>query len=163
MRICVYPGSFDPFTNGHLDLTQRALEVFDRVVVGVLHNSDKRAHFSLEERVAMIERCLREAGIDDRCGVVSFSGLTIEFARQQGAVAILRGLRAVMDFEYEWQLALMNRKMAPDIDTIFFMAENAHAFVSSSVVRELAKYGRDISDFVPAAIAGDVQEAFREK
>ncbi len=159
MRTAVYPGSFDPFTNGHVDVLERALAIFDKVVVGVLANPDKRQPlFSVVERVDMIREALDH---DHRVEVTSFTGLTVDFARQAGAETIVRGLRAYSDFDAELQLALMNRKLAPDVHTIFLMASFAHIYVSSSILKDIASHGRDVSEFVPPAVARRLKEKLR--
>jgi len=149
-RRIVYPGTFDPVTNGHADLVHRAARLFDRVIVAVAEHSGKRPCFSLEERVTMASRAL--AGIEG-VEVRPFSGLLVEFVRDCGAQAILRGLRAVSDFEYEFQLASMNRQLAPEIETLFLTPAEQYAFVSSSLVREVARLGGDVSAFVHPEVA----------
>ena len=149
MRNAIYPGSFDPPTYGHLDVIKRASTLFDKVIVSVLNNSAKTPLFSAEERVNM----LREAVCDlPNVEVRSFEGLTIEFAKECNACAIVRGLRAVTDFEYELQLAQVNKVMAPTIETVLLTTALEYAFLSSTVVREFASYGSDISKFVPPSI-----------
>ena len=158
MKIAVYPGSFDPFTNGHLDVLERGLTLFDQVVIGVLANPDKRQPlFTVEERVEMIRESAQHNG---RVEVEAFTGLTVEFGRRKGASAILRGLRAYSDFDAELQLALMNRKLAPDLITIFLPSSFAHIFVSSSILKDIATYGRDVGEFVPPAVARRLKEKF---
>ena len=149
-RRIVYPGTFDPVTNGHADLVQRAARLFDRVIVAVAEHSGKQPCFSLEERVSMAATAL--AGIEG-VEVRPFSGLLVEFVRDCGAQAILRGLRAVSDFEYEFQLASMNRQLAPEIETLFLTPAEQYAFVSSSLVREVARLGGDVSAFVHPEVA----------
>jgi pantetheine-phosphate adenylyltransferase len=157
-KVAVYPGSFDPFTNGHLDVLERGLIVFDQVVVGVLANPDKRQPlFTVEERVEMIRESVPEGG---RVGVEAFTGLTVDFGRNKGAVAILRGLRAYSDFDMELQLALMNRKLAPDLITIFLPSSFAHIYQSSSLLKDIASHGRDVGEFVPPAVARRLKEKF---
>ena len=158
MKIAVYPGSFDPFTNGHLDVLERGLIVFDQVVVGVLANPDKRQPlFTVEERVEMIRESVPA---DGRVVVESFKGLTVDFGHAKGAVAILRGLRAYSDFDMELQLALMNRKLAPDLITIFLPSSFAHIYQSSSLLKDIASHGRDVGEFVPPAVARSLKEKF---
>lgn len=153
MRIAVYPGSFDPITLGHLDVIRRATEVFDRLVVAVLINPRKVPAHSGDVRVAVIREAVKEAGLDvqDRVQVQTFDGLTVELARAAGARHIVRGLRAISDFESELQMAHLNHRLAPDVDTVFFMTGIEHAYLSSSLVREIASFGGDVSGMVPAA------------
>jgi pantetheine-phosphate adenylyltransferase len=152
MSIAVYPGSFDPITNGHLDIVERASAVFDRLVVAVLENPKKAPLLSVDERIAVIRAALAAAGADaDRVEVAAFDGLTVEFARSRGATAIVRGLRAISDFESEMQLAHNNRVLAPGIDTVFFMTSAENSYVSSSLVKEIASFGGDVSGMIPTA------------
>lgn len=159
MKIGIYPGSFDPFTVGHLDILLRAKKIFDRVIVGVLENSAKSPAFSLDQRVDFIRRSAKEANVD--CEVVRFSGLLVDFAQRCNATAIVRGLRAVTDFEYEMQMASMNKKLAPDVETIFLMTSTKHSYLSASIVRELGRWGGCIDGFVAPSILCDVREALR--
>jgi pantetheine-phosphate adenylyltransferase len=152
MSIAVYPGSFDPITNGHVDVIRRASAVFDQVIVAVLENPRKSPLLSTEVRIAAIEQAVGDAGLDGgRTSVESFDGLTVEFGRAREAGFIVRGLRAVSDFETEMQLAHNNRVLAPAIDTVFFMTSAANSYVSSSLVKEIASFGGDVSRMVPAA------------
>ena len=152
MSVAVYPGSFDPITNGHLDIVERAMNVFDRVVIGVLANPRKTSLLGVEERIRIIRAALEETGSPpDRIDVTSFHGLTIDFCRAQRASAIVRGLRAISDFESEMQLAHNNRVLAPEVDTVFFMTSVANGYVSSSLVKEIATFGGDVSSMVPSA------------
>lgn len=148
-RVAIYPGTFDPMTNGHTDLIQRALPLFDRIIVAVAARSGKTPVFSHEERLNLARTVLADM---PNVEVVGFDCLLVDFARQQGAKVILRGLRAVSDFEYEFQLAGMNRKMAPDIETMFLMPCEQYAFISSTLVKEVAALGGDISSFVHPAV-----------
>ena len=158
-KIAVYPGSFDPFTNGHLDVVDRALGIFDRVIVAVAANPDKRQPlFTVEERIKLIEESLKGR---DRVEVTSFTGLTVEFARSRGATTLVKGLRAYSDFDAELQQALMNRKLAPDIHTVFLMSGFAHIFVSSSILKDIASYGGKVDDLVPPPIAKALKEKYR--
>ena len=154
MRIALYPGSFDPVTNGHLDVLQRALAVFDQVVVAVLANPRKSPLLPTETRVVVLETAIRDAGIDgDQASVATFDGLTVEAAHAHGARWIVRGLRAISDFEVEMQLAHNNRVLADDVDSVFFMTATENGYVSSSLVKEIASFGGDVSGMVPPAAA----------
>ncbi len=150
MRVAVYPGSFDPVTNGHLDVVRRARVVFDTLVVAVIVNPRKQAMLSPDERVAAIRESLEEADLADGVEVATFDGLTVQFCRTRNARWMVRGLRAIADFETEMQLAHNNRKLAPEVDTVFFMTSLEHGYVSSSLVKEIARYGGDVSEMVPA-------------
>jgi pantetheine-phosphate adenylyltransferase len=154
MPLAVYPGTFDPITLGHLDVVQRALGIFDRLVVGVLVNPRKQPSQAADERAAIIREALDEALGDDaaRVDVTTFDGLTVDLARRAGAGFIVRGLRAVSDFESELQMAHLNRRQAPGVDTVFFMTGIEHAYLSSSLVREIAAFGGDVSAMVPPAV-----------
>ncbi len=148
-RIALYPGSFDPLTNGHLDILSRARRLADRVVVAILENDVKTPLFSVAERIEMIREI---TGDDGSTPVRSFSGLLVDFAREAGATLIVRGLRAVSDYEYELQMALMNRRLNPSIETVFLMAKEEYSYVSSRLVKEVAKLGGDISGLVPPLV-----------
>ena len=153
MKTAVYPGSFDPFTLGHLDVLERATAIFDKVVVAVLENPAKTPLFSVEERIEMIRESMAANG-NDKVEVAAFDGLTVEFAQEVGATSIVRGLRAGSDFESEFQMALMNRKLAPDITTVFLMTSFANVFLSSSLIKEVARLGGDVGFAVPPSVAG---------
>ncbi|HIU66446.1 MAG TPA: pantetheine-phosphate adenylyltransferase [Candidatus Caccomorpha excrementavium] len=157
MRIGIYPGSFDPVTLGHLDIITRATRLVDLLVIGVLKNSSKKALFSAQERVELLERATK--GISG-VTVESYDGLLVEFARNRGASVIVRGLRAVTDFEYELQLAQTNHKLNPFVDTVFLTTSVDYAYLSSSIVREIASYGGDISQFVPANIIETIYKKY---
>jgi pantetheine-phosphate adenylyltransferase len=150
--IAVYPGSFDPITNGHLDIVARAAAVFDTLIVAVLANPRKAPLLDVEQRIRVIEAALADAGHPaGQFEIVSFDGLTVDLCRTRGASAIVRGLRAISDFETEMQLAHNNRVLAPDVDTVFFMTSVANGYVSSSLVKEIASFGGDVSAMIPAA------------
>jgi pantetheine-phosphate adenylyltransferase len=152
VKVAVYPGSFDPVTNGHLDIVQRALTVFDRVVVAVLQNPRKAPLLDAPTRVRVLREALDAAGMPaGRADVATFDGLTVDAVRAHDANSIVRGLRAISDFEAEMQLAHNNRALAPDIDTVFFMTAVEHGYVSSSLVKEIAEFGGDVSEMVPPA------------
>lgn len=157
MRIAVYPGSFDPVTLGHMDIISRSSKLFDKLIVGVLVNSSKVPLFSAEERVNMIKGVVSEY---HNVEVRSFDGLLVEFARLCKATAVVRGLRAVTDFEYELQMSQTNHIIAPDIDTIFLTTNLNYAYLSSSVVKEVARYGGDISKFVAPEVRRQVLEKY---
>jgi pantetheine-phosphate adenylyltransferase len=157
-RRALYPGSFDPFTNGHLDVLERALEIFDAVTVAIAANPEKRQPlFTVAERVEMIEESVAEL---PGAAVTSYTGLTVDFARAQGMRGLIRGLRAYSDFDGELQQALMNRKLAPEVHTVFLMSSFAHIFVSSSILKDVATYGRDLDEFVPPPVAKRLKEKF---
>ena len=156
MKIAVYPGSFDPITYGHLDVVARAAAVFDRVIVGVLVNPHKATPaLPTEERVGVIREAIDEccADVAARIDVELFDGLTVDFCRRRKATFVVRGLRAISDFESELQMAHTNRKLAPEVDTVFFMTALEHSYVSSSLVKEIATFGGDVSQMVPPAAA----------
>ncbi|MGD2020360.1 MAG: pantetheine-phosphate adenylyltransferase [Thiohalocapsa sp.] len=157
MRSVVYPGTFDPITNGHTDLVARAAHLCDRVVVAVARETDKSTTFDTDERVALACEVCRGVG---NVEVVAFSGLLVEFARQMQVHVIMRGLRAVSDFEYEFQLAGMNRRMAPDIETLFLTPAEQYAYISSSLVKQIARLGGDVSAFVPPAVHAALRKRF---
>jgi len=155
-RVAIYPGSFDPLTNGHLDVVQRAAKLFDLVIVAVAQNESKQPLFTLSERVALVEKSVAHL---PNVQADSFSCLLVEYAAAQKAQAIVRGLRAVSDFEFEFQLALMNRKLDENIETIFMMPKDTYTFLSSHIVKEIARLGGDVGSFVPP----NVQPALLEK
>jgi pantetheine-phosphate adenylyltransferase len=159
-RIAVYPGSFDPITNGHLDVVRRAARVFDRVVIAVLGNPRKQPLLSADRRVEVIRAVVAaEPDLAARVEVRTFDGLTVTFCHEVGAGFLVRGLRAIADFETELQLAHNNHQLAPDIDTVFFMTSLEHGFISSSLVKEIALFGGDVSAMVPAAALAALREA----
>jgi pantetheine-phosphate adenylyltransferase len=150
-RIAVFPGSFDPMTNAHLDVARRASGLFDQLVIGVLNNTKKEPLFSIEQRVALIRECVTDLGA--HVSVEAFDGLTVHFARNHGAGFIVRGLRAVSDFEAELQMALTNRKLAPEVDTTFLMTALEYGYVSSSLAKEVARFGGDVTPMLPGPVA----------
>jgi len=149
MRTAIYPGSFDPITNGHLDVLQRATKLFDRVIVAVAESESKNPLFTLEERVQMVARSIRRLPSVE---ADSFEGLLVTYVERRNAQAVVRGLRAVSDFEFEFQLALVNRKLNERIETIFMMPKDTYTFLSSRIVKEVARFGGDVSSFVPAHV-----------
>ncbi len=158
-RIAVYPGTFDPVTNGHIDLVERSRTIFDVVIVAVAENPKKTPLFSLEERIAMLKRVTAK-----RKNVVieGFDGLLVDYVRQKKAVGIIRGLRAVSDFEYEMQMALMNRRLDSAIETVFLMPNEEYSFITSTIVKEAASYGGDISSLVPRVVAEKLKKKFKK-
>lgn len=158
MRIAVYPGSFDPITNGHLDIIERASRVYDKLVVGVLNNKSKNPLFSTEERVAMIKTV---TGHIPNVEVDSFSGLMVDFAKSKGAIAIVKGLRTVADFEYEFQMALLNKALNPEYETMFLMTDTKYSYISSSMVKELAGFHGDLTGLVPCGIIETIKEKYK--
>ncbi len=158
-NIGIYAGSFDPITLGHLDIIRRAADVVDLLIIAVLNNSSKVPAFTVEERVDMIRKVTKDIPNVD---VQSFSGLTVDFAREQGAKVLVRGLRAVTDFEYELQIAQLNHKLNPEVDTIFFTTSVEYSYLSSSIVREIAGYGGDITQFVPAEVVTNVYDKLKK-
>jgi pantetheine-phosphate adenylyltransferase len=161
MTTALYPGSFDPITFGHIDVIGRAAPMFDRLVIGVLINPRKSPMFNLDERIEVIREALRDELPDHsaRIDVAGFDGLTVDFAKQIGAEFVVRGLRAVSDFESEMQMAHTNRKLAPAVDTVFFMTALEHAYLSSSMVKEIALFGGDVGQMVPGAVVRRLGEA----
>lgn len=157
MRKAIYPGSFDPVTNGHLDVIERARKLFDEVIVAVAHNDEKQPLFSLKERLDLLGET---AGEIDNVRIVQFKGLLVDFARAQKAGAVIRGLRAVSDFEFEFQMALMNRKLDAAVETIFLMPKEEYTYLSSRIVKEIARLGGDISSFVPTCVAKALNRKF---
>jgi pantetheine-phosphate adenylyltransferase len=155
MQAAIYPGSFDPITNGHLDVVRRALSLVNRVVVGVIYNPEKNPLFSLEERMDLIRTLFKD---EPRVEVASFSGLLIDFARLQNVYTIIRGLRAVSDFDYEFQMAITNRHLCPKLDTVFLMTDVDYSYLSSSLVKQVARFGGDVSSFVPMEIELKLKE-----
>ena len=160
MKIAVYPGTFDPITNGHIDIIRRTLRVFDRVVIAVAPNPKKTPLFDLKERIFMIEEATR--GIKN-IEIEPFEGLLVDYVKERGADAIIRGLRAVSDFEYELQMALMNRKLSDTIETVFLMPSEEYSYLTSSIVKEVASYGGNVKDLVPSIVARRLSELFKRR
>jgi pantetheine-phosphate adenylyltransferase len=158
MRTAIYPGSFDPLTNGHLDVLQRATKLFDRVIVAIARNESKNPLFSLEERLALMKPAIAPMK-NVRADI--FEGLLVEYATQQKAQAIIRGLRAISDFEFEFQMALMNRKLEENIETIFMTPREAYTFLSSRIVKEIARLGGDVRPFVPPHVAAALKKKLK--
>lgn len=161
MRTCVYPGSFDPFTVGHQEVLAHAARMFEKVYVSVLNNAAKSPVFSVEERVDMIRTMVEAAGMDNVV-TTHFEGLLVDYAHQIGAGYIIRGLRATMDFEYEFQINALNRHLAPDVETVYFMASPEHSFLSSSVIREIGSMGGSIQGLVPESIQNIIAERLKK-
>lgn len=157
MKIAVYPGSFDPMTNGHVDLIRRGTALFDRIIVGVLQNEDKEPLFRSEERVAMVKEALHDL---PTVQVQAFSGLLVNFMKTTHANVVVRGLRAVSDFEYEFQMALMNRELSPVVETIFMMPAVEYTYVSSRLVKEVCRLGGDVTRLVPSNVLVKLRERF---
>ncbi len=150
MKRAIYPGSFDPVTNGHIDIVGRARKLFDEVIVAVAHNDEKQPMFTLQERLDLLRGTV---GQIDNVRIAHFDGLLVDFARTEEAGAVIRGLRAISDFEFEFQMALMNRKLESNVETIFLMPKEDYTYLSSRIVKEIARLGGDVSAFVPGAVA----------
>jgi pantetheine-phosphate adenylyltransferase len=148
-RVAIYPGSFDPLTNGHVDIITRGAAIFDRIIVAILHNREKSPLFSVDERVEMARQVFAH---EPKVAVRTFGGLLVEFARQQGAQVIVRGLRAISDFEYEFQMALMNRRLVPELETVFMMPAESYTYISSRLIREVFALGGPIAGLVPEIV-----------
>ena len=160
MKIAIYPGSFDPITNGHVDILKRAAAVFDKVIIAVSINSQKVPLFSIEERVELAQKIFCDY---KNVEVATFSGLLAEYAKQVGAKTIIKGLRAVSDFEYEFQMAHMNKKINPNVETMFMMSNQKYSYLSSSIVKEVGKLGGDLTDLVPEQIIDEIYKRLRRK
>lgn len=152
-RIAIYPGSFDPVTNGHLDVMERATRLFDEVIIAVAGNSDKHPLFTMEERKMMVYDAVKHL---PNVRIDGFDGLLVDYAKKNGACALVRGLRAVSDFEFEFQMALMNRQISPEIETIFLMPKDTYTYLSSRIIKEIARLGGDISAFVPVHVRKEI-------
>ncbi len=157
LGIAIYPGTFDPLTNGHCGIVHRGAELFENIIVAVAADTSKKTLFSLDERVALARQSFADT---PNVLVEPFEGLTVEFARQKNACALLRGLRAVSDFEYEFQLALMNRKLCPDVETVFLMTDFSWMYISSTIIKSVASLGGDVTTLVPAPVAEALKKAY---
>jgi len=158
MRIGIFPGTFDPVTEGHLDIIRRSRRILDRVIIAVARGHHKDTLFTVEERVAMVETCAESI---DGVEVLGFDGLLIDLARKRGASAIIRGLRFVSDFDYEFQLALMNRRLDPEVESLFFMPSAKYSYLNSSVIKEVMRLGGDVSGLVPPSVLARMEGKFR--
>jgi len=156
-RIAIYPGSFDPVTNGHIDIIERGLKLFDKIIVAIMHNPSKKSLFTLEERTEMLEESLKDL---DNIEVDAFYGLTVDYAKEKKATAMLRGMRALSDFDYEFQLALMNRRLNREVQTTFLMPGLRWIYTSSSIIKEAAKFGGDIEGMVPPLVKQKLEAKF---
>ncbi len=159
-KIVLYPGTFDPITNGHLDLIERATRLFDKVIVAVANSSGKNPLFDIEQRISLVEKAVADL---DNVSVCGFKGLLVDLAKEKNATVLLRGLRAVSDFEYEFQLANMNRQLAPDVESLFLTPSQKYSFISSTLVREVASLGGDVSRFVPPVVLTELLNKFQEE
>ncbi len=159
MKVAIYPGTFDPITNGHLDIIERAIKMFDTVIVTIARNSSKNPLFSDKERVDLIREAVKEW---KQVEVDSFEGLLVDYAKKRKATIVLRGLRAISDFEYEFQLALTNRKLSDELETVFLMPSESYTYLNSTIVREIARLGGDVSDFVPPVVRKAFEKKFRK-
>jgi len=158
-KIAIYPGSFDPVTYGHIDIIQRASLLFDKLIVAVLVNPAKKPLFSLEERVHLLEEVTKDIA---RVEVSNFDGLLVDYAKKVDATAIIKGLRMISDFEYEFQMALINKKLYPSVETVFLMTNNKYGYLSSSVVKEIAEFGGCLSEFVPDIVSNELNKKFKK-
>ncbi len=163
IKRAIYPGTFDPVTYGHLDIVRRGIEIFQELIVGIAENPLKEPFFSAEERREMFEESLKHVGLFDRVEVKTFNSLLVEFAKRENAVAIVRGIRVVSDMDHEFKMAYVNRKLYPEIETVFLMPSDEYAYLSSSTVREIAFYGGNIDCFVTPFVAEKVRERFGRK
>lgn len=156
-RLAIYPASFDPITNGHLDVIDRALRLFDRLIIAVAYNVEKKGAFSRDERIAMVEESVRGRG---NIEIDVIEGLLVDYARRRGARIVIRGLRGLSDFEYEFEMALMNKHMYPELETVFLVSDEKWFYLSASRMRELASFGADIREFVPPSVAERLRDKF---
>ncbi|MHC1727665.1 MAG: pantetheine-phosphate adenylyltransferase [Syntrophobacteraceae bacterium] len=160
VNLAVYPGSFDPITNGHLDLLERGLKVFDKILVAIAENAGKKPLFSLKERIALIEESLRGSSYEERIEVVTFQGLLVDYVKRVKAKAILRGLRAISDFEYEFPMSLMNRNLNEEVETFFLMTGLRYSYISSTIIKEVVISGGSVSGMVPEPVERKLKERF---
>ena len=160
-RKAIYPGTFDPITNGHLDLLHRAADLFDEVILAVAEDTHKDTIFTLPERLALVNKVIHATKFEVRVSVESFSGLLVHYARKKGVMTLVRGLRAISDFEYEFQMALMNRHLGPELETVFLMPDEKFVYLSSSLVRQVARLNGDLSAFLPKAVVAAVEAKLR--
>jgi pantetheine-phosphate adenylyltransferase len=163
IKKAIYPGTFDPVTLGHIDIVKRGLELFPELIVGIAENPKKRPLFSVEERKEMFVESLKECGLNGKVKVKTFNSLLVEFAKREGAVAILRGIRIVSDMDHEFTMASLNRKLYPEIETVFLMPSEEFAYLSSSAVKEIAYYGGDVSQFVTSFVEKRLKEKFKSQ
>lgn len=159
MNTAVYPGSFDPVTCGHLDIIKRCSKIYDKVIIAVLKNSSKLPMFTVEERVELIQKSISDL---DNCFVESFDGLLVDFVNAKKANVVVKGLRAISDFEYEFQMALLNKKLNPEVESLFMVTNANYSYISSSIVKEIASLGGDFSELVPVEIFGDIKQKIKE-
>jgi pantetheine-phosphate adenylyltransferase len=162
IKRAIYPGTFDPVTLGHLDIVRRGLELFQELIIGIAENPKKKPLFTIEERKEMFEKSLEEVGLAGRVKVKTFNTLLVEFAKKEGAVAILRGIRIISDMDHEFTMASLNRKLYPEIETVFLMPSDEYAYLSSSAVREIAFYGGDVSPFVTSFVEKKLKEKMEQ-
>jgi len=162
IRTALYPGSFDPLTNGHLDILKRAVQMYDKVIVTVAVNNQKKSVFTGEERIELIRNTIKDFDLAGQVEVEQFTGLLIDFARKKNITVILRGVRQISDFEYEFRMALTNRRLAPEIDTVFLMPDEQLTFISATIVKEIALWGGDLSSFVPDNVAAALHKKFSD-
>lgn len=160
VKIAVYPGSFDPVTCGHIDIIKRSCKLFDKVIVAVLNNSSKSPLFSVDERVELINKCIGDL---PNCEVQSFGGLLVDFVKESGAHTVIRGLRAISDFEYEFQMALLNKKLSPDVETVFMVTNLNCLYISSSVVKEICRFGGKTDGLIPEEIIMDIKDKIEKE
>lgn len=159
-RVALYPGSFDPWTNGHLDILSRAVKMFDKIIVTVAVNNKKDAVFTGEERIKLIEESISHSEWSSQVEIIQFTGLLVDLARKKEVNVLLRGVRQISDFEYEFRMALANRRLAPEVDTVFLMPDEQLTFISATIVKEIAAWGGDLSSFVPDNVASALRDKY---